>query len=232
MDHELVEPSSLAAREVYQLMTDLVAPRPIAWVSTQDAQGRRNLAPFSYYQAVCSNPPMIVIACAWRSDGAPKDTLRNILATGEFVVNHVSRPLAEAMNATSADYPPEIDEWAQVVGDGVAALTPVASRFVAPPRIGQVVAALECRLQHAIPLGHGSHGRPSSTLVLGEVVAYHLAPGLLRRDARGRLLPMDPARLDAVGRLGGIAYTDTSGRFELARPHIGPRNAAKVGTAQ
>lgn len=222
MDHELLDPAGLSTTDVYRLMTDLVAPRPIAWVSTQDAAGRRNLAPFSYFQAVCSKPPMVMIACAWRPDGTPKDTLRNILETGEFVVNHVARPLAEAMNATSADYPREIDEWAAPETAAVASLTPVASSRVAPPRIGQVAAALECRLSHAIPLGEGVAGRPSSSVVVGRVVAFQLAPGLLRRDARGRLQPIDPAALDAVGRLGGIAYTDTHGRFELARPKIGP----------
>jgi flavin reductase (DIM6/NTAB) family NADH-FMN oxidoreductase RutF len=221
MDHETIEASALSVRETYQLMTDLVAPRPIAWVSTQDSDGRRNLAPFSYYQAVCSHPPMIVIACSWRPDGRPKDTLRNILATGELVVNHTDRTLAEAMNATSGDYPPEIDEWQEVARVGVASLTPVASTHVSPPRIGQVSAALECRLVHAIPLGTGPHGRPSSTLVVAEVVAFQLAQGLLRRDARGRTLAIDPTRLGAVGRLGGIAYTDTTGLFHLARPKIG-----------
>lgn len=221
MDHETILAASLSARETYQLMTDLVAPRPIAWVSTQSAAGRRNLAPFSYYQAVCSQPPMVVIACSWHADGTPKDTLRNILETCEFVVNHTSRPLVEAMNATSGDYPPEIDEWDEVARAGMATLTPVASHHVAPPRIGQVAAALECRLVHAIPLGSGPHQRPSSTLVVGEVVAFQLAPGLRRRDARGRSVAIDPAQLDAVGRLGGIAYTDTRGLFLLARPKIG-----------
>jgi flavin reductase (DIM6/NTAB) family NADH-FMN oxidoreductase RutF len=220
MDHETIDASALSVRETYQLMTDLVAPRPIAWVSTQDENGRRNLAPFSYYQGVCSHPPMIVIACSWRPDGRPKDTLRNILATGELVVNHTSRALAEAMNATSGDYPPEIDEWEEVARLGVATLTPVPSRYVSPPRIGQAAAALECRLVHALPLGEGRAGRPSSTLIVAQVVAYQLAAGLVRRDARGALVAMDPAQLDAVGRLGGIAYTDTRGRFDLARPKL------------
>lgn len=222
MDHELIDPAGLSTGDTYRLMTDLVAPRPIAWVSTQDTKGNRNLAPFSYFQAVCSKPPMVMIVCSWRPDGTPKDTLRNILDTGEFVVNHVARPLVDAMNATSAEHPREIDEWSELERTAVASLTPVPSRHVAPPRIGQVAAALECRLSHAIPLGAGISAGPSTTVVFGQVLAFHLAPGLLRRDARGRLLAIDPAALDAVGRLGGIAYTDTRGRFELARPKIGP----------
>jgi flavin reductase (DIM6/NTAB) family NADH-FMN oxidoreductase RutF len=221
MAHEEIDPSTLSARETYQLMTDLVAPRPIAWVSTIAADGTRNLAPFSYFQAVCSAPPMVVLACSWRSDGTPKDTLRNILDTREFVVNHVGRQHAAPMNATSADLAPDVDEWATLHAAGFDDVSAVASSRVAPPRIGQVAAALECRLVHAIPLGHGRAGAPSSTLVVGEVIAFQLATPLVRRDDQGRLAPIDAARLDAVGRLGGIAYTDTHGRFDLPRPRHG-----------
>ena len=221
MDHQMIDAASLSPREAYQLMTDLVAPRPIAWVSSQDRAGRRNLAPFSYFQAVCSNPPMVSLAFSWRADGTPKDTLRNILETREFVVSHCARPLAEVMNASSAEYPAEIDEWAELERLGVATLTPVPSRHVAPPRIGQVAAALECRLVHAIPLGAGAMQRPSTTLVLGEVIAFQLDPSLLTRDARGRSVAIDPARLDAIGRLGGMAYTGARGHFQLPRPKIG-----------
>ncbi len=225
MDHEPIFADSLPVRETYQLMIDLVAPRPIAWVSTVDAEGRRNLAPFSYYQAVCSRPPMVTLAISWHADGRPKDTLRNILEVGTFVVNHTQRDAAEAMNLTSGEYPPEIDEWEVVERAGIGKLSPVASRIAAAPRIAEAMAALECRLVHAIPLGEGRAGRPSSTLVVGEVVLFWLAPGLAQRDARGRLRPIDPARLASLGRLGGIAYTDTEGRFEMARPRLGTDGA-------
>ena len=89
-------------------MTDLVAPRPIAWVSSEDGQGRRNLAPFSYFQAVCSHPPMIVLAIAWHPDGRMKDSLANILERREFVVSHVGEAQLEAMNQTSAPFPPSL----------------------------------------------------------------------------------------------------------------------------
>lgn len=220
MHHE-IDPATLSTRETYQLMTDLVAPRPIAWVSTLSSQGVRNLAPFSYFQAVCSSPPMVVIACSWRPDGTPKDTLRNILDTREFVVNHVARIHAAPMNATSAEVGPDVDEWVTLAAAGFDDVRAVASSRVAPPRIGQVAAALECRLVHAIPLGHGRAGSPSSTLVVGEVVAFQLAEPLVRHDEKGRLVALDPAHLDAVGRLGGIAYTDTRGQFDLPRPRIG-----------
>jgi len=193
-------------------MTDLVAPRPIAWVSSEDGQGRRNLAPFSYFQAVCSRPPMIVLAIAWHPDGRMKDTLANILERREFVVSQVSEPWLAAMNATSADFPPEVSEWSAV---GVPA---EPATVVGPPRVAGALAHLECRLRQATPLGVGAPGKPSSTLVLAEVVHFAVHADLLVRDARGRLLPIDPARLAAVGRLGGIGYTRCTDRVSLARP--------------
>lgn len=192
-------------------MTDLVAPRPIAWVSSQDPRGRGNLAPFSYYQAVCSRPATIVLSISW-TGGRPKDTLANILATREFVVSHVRDSSAVAMNATSAPVPPDVSEWDLV---GVAA---EPAQVVAPPRVAGALAHFECRLTHAIPLGSSAPGVPSATLVIAEVVHFAVASDLLQKDARGRLLPIDPAALAAVGRLGGIAYTRTTDRFELVRP--------------
>lgn len=221
VEHEAIDPAGLPARETYQLMIDLVAPRPIAWVSSVGADGRSNLAPFSYYQGVCSRPPTIVLSISWRSDGTPKDTLRNILATQEFTVNHVRRDHAEAMNLTSGDYPPDVDEWDLVARSGVATLTPTPSMRVAPPRIAEANAALECRLVHAIPLGRGKGASPSSTLVVAEIAMFWLARTLVERDERGRLRPLDPARLASVGRLGGMAYTETVETFSMRRPRDG-----------
>lgn len=230
VEHEAIDPARMPTRETYQLMIDLVAPRPIAWVSSLGADGRSNLAPFSYFQGVCSRPPTIVLGISWRSDGTPKDTLRNILATQEFTVNHVRRDHAEAMNLTSGDYPPDVDEWDLVARSGVATLTPAASMHVAPPRIAEANAALECRLVHAIPLGRGrgtsptarvSPTGPSSTLVIAEIAMFWLDRALIERDERGRLRPLDPARLASVGRLGGIAYTDTVETFSMRRPRDG-----------
>jgi flavin reductase (DIM6/NTAB) family NADH-FMN oxidoreductase RutF len=221
VEHEAIDPAAMPAREVYQLMIDLVAPRPIAWVSTLAADGKPNLAPFSYYQGVCSRPPTIVLGIAWRSDGTPKDTLVNVLATGEFTVNHVRREHAEAMNLTSGDHPPDVDEWDLVARAGVATLTREASSRVAPPRIAEANAALECRLVHAIPLGRGRGSSPSSTLVVAEVAMFWVARTLVERDDRGRLRPLDPARLASIGRLGGIAYTGTTDTFAMPRPKVG-----------
>lgn len=210
-DHELAA-EGLSAGDAYRLMTDLVAPRPVAWVSTLDEEGRGNLAPFSYYQAMCSSPPTVVLGLGWKGDGSPKDTLRNALARRELTISHVARPMAEVMNATSAAYAPEESEWEALD------VKSVPSRVVRPPRVAGALASLECRVVHAVPLGRGRGGSPSSTAVFAEVVHFHVRSDLIERDERGRLRPMDPARLASVGRMGGIAYTGPDGVFELPRP--------------
>jgi flavin reductase (DIM6/NTAB) family NADH-FMN oxidoreductase RutF len=220
VEHETLDPRELATRDVYRLMIDLVAPRPIAWVSTQGEDGRRNLAPFSYFQGVCSQPPTVVLGLSWRSDGRPKDTLRNIVATRELVINHVGEPLAEAMNLTSGDYEPDVEEWEVLARAGLP-LTPVPAARVLPPRVGEAQASLECRLTHAIPMGRGRNGAPSATLVIAEVVLFTVARDLVERDERGAVRAIDPARLAAVGRLGGIAYTRTRETFRMPRPKVG-----------
>jgi flavin reductase (DIM6/NTAB) family NADH-FMN oxidoreductase RutF len=216
--HVRLDAATLSAGDAYRLMTSLVTPRPIAWISTVSPEGRHNLAPFSYFQAVCSRPPTIVVSVGSRADGSPKDTLRNILQTGELTVSHVSEPLAEAMNRTAGDYAPDVDEWEIARDDGRLAASP--SHDVAAPRVAAAHAALECRLQHAIPLGEAPHGGPSSTLIIARVVCFQVDGGLVRRDGRGQILPLDPAALASVGRMGGIAYARTRDVFELPRPKV------------
>lgn len=212
MATEELPAASLSARDRYRLMTDLIAPRPIAWVSTVSSRGVANLAPFSYFQGVCSDPPTIVLGIAWLPGGRPKDTLANILETRELTINHVGEPLVASMNATAAELPPEVSEWQAC---GVEA---TAAERVAPARVARAIAGFECRLHHAIPLGRTKLGTPSSTLVIAEILHVWVHEGLLQRDGRGHLLPIDPAALQAVGRLGGIAYATTAGLFELPRP--------------
>ncbi len=216
MQHEHIDPSALSGLDVYRLMTDLVAPRPIAWVSTVGADGVENLAPFSYFQAMGSRPPTVVLGCGWTRSGQPKDTLRHILDTREFTISHVSEPVAEAMNLSSVELPAEHSEWDYVAQQ--VPLDSVPAHVVRPPRVAQARASMECRMTQAIPVGRTRAGSPASTIVVGEVVAFTVAEGLLRRDESGHLLPMDPGALQAVGRLGGIAYTRTGGVFELPRP--------------
>jgi len=222
---ERIPAEGLRASDAYRLMTDVVAPRPIAWVSTLDPQGRANLAPFSYFQAVCSSPPTVILSISSRPDGRPKDTLANLLATRELTINHVGEEQVEAMNATSGPFEPDVDEWA-LVGDGADPLPSAPASVVAPPRVAGSRASMECRMVRSIPLGQGPGGAPSSTLVIAEVLVFWVAEGLVQRDERGRLRPMDPAGLAAVGRLGGMSYARTRDAFALPRPDTEPRSSS------
>jgi flavin reductase (DIM6/NTAB) family NADH-FMN oxidoreductase RutF len=187
-------PADWDPREIYLLLTGLVVPRPIAWVSTLDPHGVPNVAPHSYFNLVAHDPPHVMF-----SSSGVKDTLRNVRATGEFVVNVVTLDLVEEMNATATDLPPGVDEFAWV---GLAA---AASASVAPPRVARAKAHLECRVVHELAVGHGH-------LVVGEVTHLHVDPDVW---SDGRI---DPALLDPVCRLSGTAYAPLGEVFRLPRP--------------
>src|SRR5690606_352445 len=178
----------------------------------------------SFFQGVSSEPPTVVLGVGWHADGRPKDTLRNILARREFTVSHVCEPLAEAMNATAGAYPREVSEWMAAGPTPGTPLPSAPATVVAPPRVAAARAALECKLMHAIPIGQGPTGRPSTTLLVAEVLAFTVAKGLVQRDERGHVRPIDPAQLAAVGRLGGMSYTRTAQTFEMIRPNAGGRS--------
>lgn len=200
----VIDPGQLEYSDVYKLMIGMIVPRPIAFVSTIDAAGARNLAPFSYFTACGSNPPFVCFSAAVRSGWRPyKDTLRNVEATGEFVVNIVSEEFAEQMNMTSADVSPEVDEFA------LSGLTPIASDLVRPPRVAESKAQMECRLHQAIHLSDKPGG---GVLVIGEVLRFHVLQSLL--DG----FKIDPDKLNAIGRMGGPSYVRTHDRFDMQRP--------------
>jgi flavin reductase (DIM6/NTAB) family NADH-FMN oxidoreductase RutF len=161
----------------------IVGPRPIGWIATRSAAGVLNLAPYSFFNAFNYTPPIIGF-----SSTSAKDTLHNARATGEFVWNLVTRPLAEAMNATSAPVAPEVDEFA------LAGLTPVASRCVQVPRVGESPVALECKVTQIVQL-QGADGTPAQAwLTLGEVVAVHIARELLVDGIYDTAAPMPVLR--------------------------------------
>lgn len=197
-----LDPRTTAPEAVYKLLIGCVVPRPIAWVSTVGADGVNNLAPFSFFMGVCQDPPTIAFSSAPRGAGR-KDTVRNVQHTGDFVVNVVDDPLAEQMNLTSGEYPPEVDEFA------LAGLTAAPSVAVRAPRVGEAPISLECRVAQVIPVGRGPH-----SLVLGEVVHFHVRDDLYDR-ATGRV---DMRRLRPVGRLAGHFYTRVHDIFEMRRP--------------
>lgn len=200
-----VSPDQIPYREFYRILISTVAPRPIAWVSTLH-DGRLNLAPFSFFNAVSAKPPMLAFCPSLRLvDGhsVPKDTLRNIRETGEFVVNVVTFAVADAMNLTSGDYDSSVDEFA------LAKLTPRPSQVVRPPQVAESPVSFECKLNRIIDFGTEA---PSGSLVIGEIVSLHLEDNVLK-DGR-----LDPDSLDLIGRMGGMQYSRTTERFDLKRP--------------
>jgi flavin reductase (DIM6/NTAB) family NADH-FMN oxidoreductase RutF len=207
-----INPSNCEPRQVYKLMTGIIVPRPIALVSTVDRQGVANLAPFSFFSGVGSNPPTVLFCPTLRAAAqtAPgmrpdtrKDTLRNVEETGEFVINVVSEELAAQANAASAEVAPEVNEFE------LAGLTPVASELIGPPRVAGSPAQMECRLLQVIYTGRVPG---AGVIVLGEVVRFHLREDLVE-DFR-----VDPELLCAVGRMAGHTWVRTRERFELIRP--------------
>lgn len=191
----MILPGDQKPGETYHLLSSLVVPRPIAWVSTVAPDGTANLAPHSYFMAVASDPPAI----AFSSIGV-KDTILNLRVTPEFVVHIVDKTHAERMNTTSAEAPRNVSEF------DLAALKSIPARSVAAPIIDGVPIAIECRVLQEFPVGNGN-------LVIGECLAFHVAERLW--DANERV---DPGRLDAVARMGGSTYATTRDRFTLRRP--------------
>jgi flavin reductase (DIM6/NTAB) family NADH-FMN oxidoreductase RutF len=207
-----IVPSEPAQREIYAILLNAVAPRPIAWVSSLSASGQPNLAPFSFFNVVCANPPMVGFSPSMRSPktsgadtGEPKDTLKNIRETKEFVVNIVTYELAQAMNLTSGEYDAHINEFE------VAKLASAPSQIVRPRRVAESPVSFECRLHQILDFNPGPEG---SSLVIGEIVSIHINEQYLKE---GRL---DRNSLDLIGRMGGTQYTRTTHRFEMERPRV------------
>lgn len=196
--------SALSAREAYGWMTDLITPRPIAWVSTVDEAGRSNLAPFSFFNGVTSNPPTLLFIPVNLRDGAKKDTVLNLEAVPECVVHIVPHTLAAQMNACAARLPRGESEFAAF------GIESVPSVKVRPPRVAAAPAAFECRVRQVVPVGDGAM---AAHVVICDIVWLHVRDDVLGADGA-----VDPARLDAVGRLGGEGYTTTRERFQLERP--------------
>lgn len=202
-------PADLSPQQNYKLLVGSVLPRPIAFVSTLDANGNRNLAPFSFFTVASANPPIVVFCPMFRLPNAKqlpayKDTLSNIADIREFVLNIVSEDFVEKMNQTAAEVPHGVDEWE------LSGLTPIASELVKPPRVAESRVQMECRLVQLVVASDKPLG---GTLVMGEVLRFHLADEILVGD-----LNIDPDKLNAVGRMAGAGYIRTNDRFDLERP--------------
>jgi flavin reductase (DIM6/NTAB) family NADH-FMN oxidoreductase RutF len=209
----IVIPSEVPHNELYGMLLNSVAPRPIAWVSTIGAAGAFNLAPFSFFNVVCVDPPLLGFSPGLRRPKQPeavggdaKDTLRNIRETKEFVVNVVTYELREAMNQTSGEYGSSVNEFE------LAKLTAKPSKLVRPPRVAESPVSFECKLYQILDF---SPIPTSGSLVIGQIVAVHINDAYLK-DGK-----LDRNSLDLIGRMGGTQYTRTTQRFEMVRPKVG-----------
>ena len=191
-----IDPKLASPVDVYKVLIGAIVPRPIAFVSTMSADGVRNVAPFSFFTVASADPPVLCF-----TPTGQKDTLVNIRATREFVVNIVSEDFVEQMNLASGTYPPDVDEFA------VSGLTPVPSTIVKPARVGESRVQMECELFQILEIGSGA-------LVLGQVVLIHVDDRIVDHYR------IDPDALRAVGRMGGNTYARTTDRFDLARPKV------------
>jgi flavin reductase (DIM6/NTAB) family NADH-FMN oxidoreductase RutF len=199
------DPTGREPRETYRFLNGGIVPRPIAWVSSQDRNGTNNLAPFSFFNGVASNPPSLSISITHTEErpAGHKDTLHNILELGEFVVNIVSETTAAAMVETSANFLAEVDEFY------IAGVTPAQSTRVRPPRVAESPVSFECKLHDTMQVGEGAG---SSRLVVGVVLYIHIHDNIL--DEHGYI---DIQRLQPVGRLGGTRYCTIRETFDLVR---------------
>lgn len=203
--------ADLSPVERHRWLTPLIAPRPIAFVSTISADGVGNLAPFSFFAMGGQNPQGVAICPTADRHGNPKDTLRNIREAGEFTINLVSREMAERVNQASAPYPPDVDEF------DVTGFTRVPSTTVRPPRVAEAPAALECRVFQIVPQGSGPmHG----TWVLGEVLHLWVRDDMLASDG----LP-DTAKVHPAARMGRDEWAHVTPQtiFRLTRPTVVPK---------
>ncbi|MDP3539441.1 MAG: flavin reductase family protein [Azonexus sp.] len=193
-----IDPALQSKADNYKLLTNLVIPRPIAWITSQSAGGVINLAPFSFFNAVGADPVYLIFSVGNNERGQAKDTANNILASGEFVVNMVTEELFDAMNISAADFPAEVSELA------AAGLKPAPSARIKVPRVAEAQVSLECTLFSTQQLG-------ANTLFIGEVVMFHVADHLL-----GPRLHIN--NFAPIGRLGSPSvYCRTTDRFDIAR---------------
>jgi flavin reductase (DIM6/NTAB) family NADH-FMN oxidoreductase RutF len=200
-----INPDALPHQSIYKILAGSVLPRPIGWISSVDLQGRPNLAPFSFFNVVCSNPPTVLFCPLIRGiDGNKKDTLNNVRTTNEFVVNIVTERLLPAMNASSVEALPGFNEFE------FAGLTPASSVVVGPPRVAESPIHFECRVHEIIDINDAPGG---GSIVIGTIVHIHVDDGILIGEDKINLAALQP-----VGRLAGGAYSRVTDIIELERP--------------
>lgn len=193
-----IDPATTPFRDFYQYLIGAVAPRPIAFISTMGADGAPNLAPYSFFNAFSGKPPIVAFSAARRRGDHPeKDTLTNILHSGELVINSVSFDISRQMALTSIEFPPGTDEFVK------AGFTKVPSEMVAPFRVGESKIQLECKVDRVVPIYEDDQG---ASLVICRVLLLHLHPDILTENGR-----IDPHKADLMGRMGRQYYVRSSG---------------------
>jgi flavin reductase (DIM6/NTAB) family NADH-FMN oxidoreductase RutF len=203
-----LDPQTIPHQSMYKLMIGSIVPRPIGWISTRSAAGVDNLAPYSFFNAVCSNPPTVMFCVTSRAkDASTKDTLRNVLDTGQFVVNMVSFALAEQMNLTSAELPADHSEF------DFARLTRVPARTVDVARVAESLIHYECVLDRTVPFNAEAAG--GATVVFGRVQHVHIDDSVLIGTDK-----IDAAKLHPIGRMAGAGYAKIETFFDLPRPTL------------
>lgn len=196
-----INPSELEHRQVYKLLTGSIVPRAIAWVSTISSDGVPNLAPYSFFTAVGSRPPMVLFCPGTRgTDGKDKDSYINAKTTGEFVVNFVNESTADAMNLTATELPAHVDEFKR------AGLTAIDSKMVNVPRVKESPIQFECKVYEFVHL-------PGAHIVIGEIVYMHFDDAVYKEGNY-----IDTQAYQPVGRLAGNMYAHINDLFELVRP--------------
>jgi flavin reductase (DIM6/NTAB) family NADH-FMN oxidoreductase RutF len=191
-------------RDNFKTLVSTVIPRPIAFVSTISADGIPNLAPFSFFNAVGTNPPALIFSPSTNSTGATKDTINNLRAVPECVVHVVTHAIREPMNDTSYAFPPEVNEFE------ACGFTMLPSRFVRPPRAAESPVHMECRLIQIVPVGSGPL---SGNVSICEILCFHVADEMLLPDGT-----VNANKIDLIARLGGDGYATIRDRFDLPKP--------------
>lgn len=200
-----LDPSTLSHQSIYKILTGSILPRPIGWISSIDLDGRPNLAPFSFFNVVCSNPPTLLFCPMIRGvDGSPKDTLINVRLTGEFVVNIVTEYLLKAMNDTSIEAPSEFNEFE------FAGLTLSPSVTVRPPRVLESPIHFECKVNQIVDINNAPGG---GSIVIGTITHIHAEERVMLGTDKINLTALQP-----IGRLMGAAYCRVEQVVELDRP--------------
>ncbi|MEQ8672657.1 MAG: flavin reductase family protein [Aggregatilineales bacterium] len=199
-----IKPEDYSWQSLYKILIGSVLPRPIGWISSVDAEGHNNLAPFSFFNVICANPPHVMFCPSVRgTDMGRKDTLHNVRATGEFVVNIVTEATVEAMNLTATELPSDIDEFEY------AGLTPIASKLVKPQRVAESPIHFECKVTQILDISEQAGG---GSMVIGEVIYMHIDDAVLYDGEKIDLTVLRP-----VGRLAGTSYTRVTDLFDLVR---------------